>query len=142
MTEPTAGTDPDRGSFVPDSDPTTTTDPLDPDTDGDGTPDGLEDCNRNGRVDPGERDPNDPSDADEPPCVPPAESACGNGIDDDGDGLIDCADPDCAADSACSAVEVGGGGGCGCRAARGGGGLWLLALTALVAVRRLGRRSR
>ncbi len=27
-------------------------------------------------------------------CVPP-ESACANGADDDGDGLADCADPDC-----------------------------------------------
>lgn len=63
--------DPDTagdGPFRPDEDPTTVTDPLDPDTDGDGTPDGREDCNRNGRVDEGERDPNDPSDVDEPPC--------------------------------------------------------------------------
>ncbi len=28
---------------------------------------------------------------------------CTNGIDDDGDGLVDCADPDCAADPACQA---------------------------------------
>ena len=29
-------------------------------------------------------------------------NGCTNGADDDGDGLIDCADPDCAADPACS----------------------------------------
>ncbi|WP_373044472.1 hypothetical protein [Vulgatibacter sp.] len=34
------------------------------------------------------------------------EVACGNGIDEDGDGLLDCADPDCAADALCT----GGGG--------------------------------
>ncbi len=28
-------------------------------------------------------------------CFPP-ESRCGDGLDDDGDGLVDCADPDCA----------------------------------------------
>ena len=68
LTVPDAGTDTSRGHFRPDEDPTTVTDPLDPDTDGDGTPDGREDCDRNGRVDEGERDPNDPSDVDEPPC--------------------------------------------------------------------------
>ena len=31
------------------------------------------------------------------------ESACGDGIEDDCDGLIDCADPDCAADATCIA---------------------------------------
>jgi hypothetical protein len=46
------------GFFVPDADPTTTTNPLNPDTDGDGVPDGIEDWNHNGRVDPGESDPN------------------------------------------------------------------------------------
>jgi len=48
-----------KGSvFVPDSDPNTTTDPLDEDTDNDGRSDGEEDKNLNGRVDPGEDDPN------------------------------------------------------------------------------------
>jgi len=46
------------GFFVADADPTTTTNPLNPDTDGDGVPDGIEDWNHNGRVDPGESDPN------------------------------------------------------------------------------------
>ena len=83
LTEPTPGTDTTRDRFVPDGDPTTTTDPRNPDTDGDGTEDGAEDCDRDGAVDPGERDPNDPSDTDEPPC----------GIDR-------------------TTIEVGGGGGC------------------------------
>jgi len=43
--------------FKPDLDPTTKTDPLNVDTDGDGLSDGLEDKNLNGRVDPGESDP-------------------------------------------------------------------------------------
>ena len=30
------------------------------------------------------------------------EFDCTDGVDDDGDGLVDCADPDCAADPACS----------------------------------------
>jgi len=52
------GPDTDTSVFQPDLDPTTTTDPLDPDTDGDGISDGEEDTNHNGRVDPGETDPN------------------------------------------------------------------------------------
>ncbi len=33
----------------------------------------------------------------------PAESICSDGIDNDGDGLIDCLDPDCCSDPACPA---------------------------------------
>jgi large repetitive protein len=43
--------------FLPDSDPSTTTDPLNPDTDNDGLKDGEEDLNFNGRFDDGERNP-------------------------------------------------------------------------------------
>ncbi|MBE9572738.1 MAG: hypothetical protein IMF11_19100, partial [Proteobacteria bacterium] len=50
--------DTDTDIFQQDLDPSTTTDPLDDDTDGDGLLDGEEDTNHNGRVDPGERDPN------------------------------------------------------------------------------------
>jgi hypothetical protein len=52
--------DPDTNPaiFIPDEDPATTTDPLLADTDGDGILDGVEDLNQNGRVDPGEGDPN------------------------------------------------------------------------------------
>jgi len=57
---PLLGTDTEV--FIPDADPITTTDPLNPDTDGDGVPDGEEDKNHNGRVDPGETNPRDPPD--------------------------------------------------------------------------------
>ncbi len=55
-----AGITPDTNTavFRPDLDPTTTTDPLDSDTDNDGYSDGYEDANLNGRLDPGETDPN------------------------------------------------------------------------------------
>jgi Bacterial TSP3 repeat len=49
-----------------DLDPTTTTDPTKADTDGDGINDGAEDTNQNGRVDPGELDPNNPNDGSGP----------------------------------------------------------------------------
>lgn len=40
-------------------------------------------------------------------CNPPAQpEICNDGIDNDGDGLIDCADPDCAHDPACVQVCV------------------------------------
>lgn len=53
---PLLGTD--TRKFQPDLDPTTKTDPLNADTDGDGVKDGDEDINHNGRVDAGETDPN------------------------------------------------------------------------------------
>lgn len=56
---PLKGTDINR--WRPDDDPTTTTNPLNPDTDGDGVRDGDEDWNHNGRYEPpGELDPNSP----------------------------------------------------------------------------------
>lgn len=68
ITEPVADPDgqgpllgTDTAVFIPDSDPTTTTDPLNADSDGDGAWDGTEDVNHNGRVDAGETDPNDAS---------------------------------------------------------------------------------
>jgi YD repeat-containing protein len=60
ITTPAMGSDTDMGVFQPDLDFTTTTNPLDKDTDGDGCIDGVEDPNHNGRIDPGEKDPNDP----------------------------------------------------------------------------------
>lgn len=45
-----------------DLDPTTTTNPSNRDSDGDGIDDGAEDTNQNGRVDPGELNPNDAND--------------------------------------------------------------------------------
>ncbi|MBI2372445.1 MAG: hypothetical protein HYV07_00465 [Deltaproteobacteria bacterium] len=53
-------------AFVPDADPTTTTDPARADTDRDEVSDGSEDANQDGRVDPEELDPNDPTDASDP----------------------------------------------------------------------------
>jgi len=58
---PYVGTAP---GWTPDADSTTTTDPLDNDTDGDGWLDGNEDANHNGRVDAGETNPNVSDDAD------------------------------------------------------------------------------
>jgi uncharacterized repeat protein (TIGR01451 family) len=62
ITSATAPRDTDRGSrnWVPDADPTTTTDPRKKDTDGDGLEDGEEDANRNGRVEGRETDPANP----------------------------------------------------------------------------------
>ncbi len=93
----------DLSVFVPDADAGgTTTNPLARDTDAGGASDGDEDANRNGRLDFGERDPNDPSD-DDPPGLPSVdvdedglnldeELALGTdpeNPDTDGDGIID-----------------------------------------------------
>jgi hypothetical protein len=51
------GPDSNTAVFKVDLDPTTSTDPLVPDTDVDGILDGTEDLNRNGRVDSGEANP-------------------------------------------------------------------------------------
>jgi len=124
------GDDTDLAVFVPDEDPTTTTDPTSDDTDGGTVPDGLEDANGNGRVDPGERDPNDPSDdlivdSDGDGLNDPDEVALGldpndadsdddgipdglDGTDDsDGDGIIDALDPDSDNDGIPDSVEAG-----------------------------------
>jgi len=45
--------------------------------------------------------------ADAAPGGGPKPEKCSNGRDDDGDGLIDCADPDCAGDPACGCVPTG-----------------------------------
>lgn len=57
-----AGTDATKGVCTADADPTTTTAVLNPDTDHGGVKDGVEDTNHNGKVDTGERDPNNPLD--------------------------------------------------------------------------------
>ena len=54
-----------------DLDPATTTNPTNRDSDGDGIDDGAEDTNQNGRVDPGELNPNDMADG-----TGPAGQAC------------------------------------------------------------------
>jgi hypothetical protein len=97
------GTDLGAGRFTPDADPSTKTDPTKPDTDGGSVSDGVEDENRNGRVDSGERDPNNPADdirsdrdgdgipdtRDNCPEVANADQANG-----DGDDRGDACDPD------------------------------------------------
>jgi hypothetical protein len=134
--EPTAndpdGSDTNGAVFVPDADPTTTTNPRNADTDGGGVADGLEDLNHNGLLEAGETDPNDPSDDPGPPDqdfdgVPDASDNCpmtwNMGQEDaDGDGVGD----EC---------EIGGDDGCGCRvggrAGTGGAGAPLAILVAL-----------
>jgi outer membrane protein OmpA-like peptidoglycan-associated protein len=111
------GRDTGGPTWVPDADPSTTTDPLRADTDGGGLPDGTEDRNRNGAVDPGETDPLDPTDdgqADRdldglPDAVeqwagtdPDRRDSDGDGIEDaldglgdaDGDGMLDAVEAD------------------------------------------------
>ncbi|MCZ6754537.1 MAG: hypothetical protein O7E49_04410, partial [Gemmatimonadetes bacterium] len=53
-----------------------------------------------GNCDPGEDQCNCPADCGAPPLS--EAGLCSNGIDDDCDGLTDCADPDCAADPVCT----------------------------------------
>jgi hypothetical protein len=60
LTADDIGPETDTAVFVPDSDATTTTNPLNPDTDGDGWMDGEEDANFNGQMDDGETSPLDP----------------------------------------------------------------------------------
>ena len=48
----TPDTDLSAGFFIPDADPSDRTDPTNPDTDGDGVPDGVEDANHNGAYEP------------------------------------------------------------------------------------------
>jgi hypothetical protein len=128
-----AGTDVGAGHFVPDADPATRTNPLDPDTDDGGVTDGAEDGNRNGRIDAGETNPNNPADdvtvvdtdgdglsdrleqtigtdpndadSDDDGVIDGAES---NPADDtDGDGLINPLDPDSDNDGLFDGTERG-----------------------------------
>jgi len=55
-------TDPAKKQCIADADSTTKTSPLDPDTDHGSVKDGTEDTNHNGKVDTGERDPNNAAD--------------------------------------------------------------------------------
>ncbi len=120
-------TDQTSPSFVPDQDPSTTTDPLNVDTDGGGVSDGEEDKNINGRVDAGETDPNDPNDDDSdwdgltnaleniygtnPYDADTDDDGLLDGeeelIDSDGDGLINPLDPDSDNDGILDGTEAG-----------------------------------
>ncbi|MFY0525600.1 Ig-like domain-containing protein [Archangium gephyra] len=93
------GSNTNTSIFQPDVDPTTTTDPLDSDTDDGGVSDGVEDTNHNGRIDAGERNPNDPADdkvgakdTDGDGIPDDVETATGtdpNDDDSDDDGILD-----------------------------------------------------
>ncbi|MEM7243756.1 MAG: hypothetical protein AAF533_00350 [Acidobacteriota bacterium] len=125
---PLSGTD--DVAFQPDLDPSTTTDPLDIDTDDGGLPDGTEDGNANGRVDADEPDPNDgaddaAADGDGDGLLDPFEDAIGTDaadadsdddglldgadghLDADGDGRIDALDPDSDDDGLPDGLEAG-----------------------------------
>jgi len=88
---PIQGTNTSSPSYQPDLDPNTTTNPLNPDTDGDGYCDGSadicgngsEDPNNNGSIDTGESNPNDP-------CDPVISANCADDVD--GDGVLDAVD--------------------------------------------------
>ncbi|MBX2798496.1 MAG: hypothetical protein KTR31_12520 [Myxococcales bacterium] len=112
----TPGPDTELSVFVPDGDPSSTTNPAEADTDGDGLDDGVEDVDANGVVDDGETDPeladtdaDALSDGDEvsvhgtDPLVVDTDGDClSDGdevlvhgtdplvVDTDGDGLTDC----------------------------------------------------
>jgi uncharacterized repeat protein (TIGR01451 family) len=72
------GTTPGASTCHPDADGgATKTNPVDPDTDRGGIPDGQEDRNLDGKIDPGETDPNDP--LDDMRCMADAECGAPNG---------------------------------------------------------------
>src|SRR4051794_20198325 len=48
----------------------------------------------------------DPRCAADPRCHKPGQEICSNGIDDDDDGLADCADPDCANHPFCRSTDM------------------------------------
>ncbi|MRG93283.1 DUF3344 domain-containing protein [Polyangium spumosum] len=90
------------GNCIADADPSTTTSPLDADTDDGGVIDGSEDENRNGAVDEGELDPNNPADDNTKPdtdgdgLTDDYENTIGtdpNDADSDDDGVIDGEEP-------------------------------------------------
>ncbi|MEM1028761.1 MAG: OmpA family protein [Myxococcota bacterium] len=133
VTTPNADTDVTAGNFVPDADPNTVTNPLAADTDVGGVPDGAEDLNLNGAVDPGETDPTNPADDVAPldsdgDGIPDAtETLLGTdpldadsdddgvldgdepnfSVDSDGDGLINALDPDSDNDGLFDGTELG-----------------------------------
>lgn len=110
------GTDP--AVFVADADPRKKTDPRNPDTDNGGLPDGEEDLNFNGKVDPGETDPNRASD-DQPDAADDDRDGVANNADNfPGDANSTQADAD--GDGTGDVCDTTPGAGCGCGAGPGG----------------------
>jgi outer membrane protein OmpA-like peptidoglycan-associated protein len=120
------GGDTNPGTFRPDRDPTTRTDPLKSDTDEGGVLDGIEDRNHNGRVDPRELNPLDPRDdvdadgdgvdnaLEEEIALDPFDNdsdddGVTDGVDGvtdtDGDGAINALDPDSDGDGLLDGTE-------------------------------------
>ena len=109
--------------LTPDADPTSTTDPTNPDSDHDGLLDGEEDSNGNGTIDAGETDPNNAEDTDGDGLSDYIEtSSCTNSNDADSDddgikdgiedvnqnGLVDSGETDpCLADSDGDGIQDG-----------------------------------
>jgi hypothetical protein len=84
--------DTDLSVFTPDGDPTTTTNPVVADTDGDGLADGVEDADQDGRRDGGETDPSDDDTDDD--CLTDGYEVNVSGtdpldVDTDNDGIQD-----------------------------------------------------
>jgi hypothetical protein len=106
---PNAATNVANARFVADADPSTKTRMLDPDTDHGGVSDGIEDINHNGRIDNGERNPNDPLD-DRAPLDTDGDTIAddveGTG-DQDGDGIPNNLDLDSDDDSISDQDEAG-----------------------------------
>ncbi|WP_437279081.1 hypothetical protein WME90_00570 [Sorangium sp. So ce375] len=127
------GTDAAAGNCIADADPTTTTHPLDADTDDGGVPDGVEDTDHDGAIDAGETDPNngaddavgddrdgdglpdaveeaigtDPDDADSDDDGALDGQEMNPGEDTDGDGLINALDVDSDNDGLFDGTELG-----------------------------------
>ncbi|HEX8698194.1 MAG TPA: hypothetical protein VF815_05115, partial [Myxococcaceae bacterium] len=121
-----ANTDTSKGRFVADADSATSTGPLTADTDGDGSKDGEEDANHNGKVDPGETDPNHPD------TFCSATPQCGSGQV--------CENGVCVEDPTGPGEGEGEGGGCGCSGS--GAGASVLGLVLLSLLGRAGGRRR
>jgi len=102
-----SATDTSKGTCIADADPSTKTGVLTPDTDKGGVKDGDEDTNHNGKIDPGERDPNDPKDD-----FPVTDGGTDGGID----GSIDATSGDTGGNETGVNADDGTleGGGCGC----------------------------
>ncbi|MCO4773846.1 MAG: DUF11 domain-containing protein, partial [Deltaproteobacteria bacterium] len=140
------GDDTDASVFLPDGDAgATTTDPTNWDTDGGTVSDGEEDTDLDGVLDPGERNPNDPSDdipgggdCDGDGLTDEEEEALGTdpcGEDTDGDGIPDGTEVTLGLDP--TVPDGPQGSGCNCDTTGGTGAGWLaLGVLAVLGLRR------